>query len=91
MPIKRSPTDVHNLPKLKGFRRALRSDLTPAEAAFWNIVKNSKLDGRKFRRQHSIGSFIFDFYSKAHSLLITHDVWRGVSKRLLTDYSSIVS
>ncbi len=73
MPNKRSPTDIHSLPKTKGFRRALRSTLTPAEAAFWSIVKNGNLDGRKFRRQHGIGSFIFDFYCPSERLAIELD------------------
>lgn len=40
----------------------MRKRLTPAEASFWNLVKNSRLDDRKFRRQHSVGSYILDFY-----------------------------
>ncbi len=88
MPTKRSQTDIHNLPKLKGFRRSLRSNLTPAEAAFWNIVKNSKLDGRKFRRQHSIASFIFDFYCPAERLAIELDgQWHFVDHPQLRDRS----
>jgi very-short-patch-repair endonuclease len=73
MPSKRSPTDIHTLPKVKGFRTALRKKLTPAEAIFWNMVKNSRLDGRKFRRQHSIGNYIFDFYCPSERLAIELD------------------
>lgn len=40
----------------------MRRRLTPAEATLWNALKNSKLNGRKFRRQHSVGPFILDFY-----------------------------
>ncbi len=51
----------------------LRSNLTPAEAGFWNIVKGSKLDGRKFRRQHSVGRYILDFYCPSERLGIELD------------------
>ena len=47
--------------------------MTPAEAAFWNLVKNSRLDGRKFRRQHSIDSYIFDFYCPSEKLAVELD------------------
>jgi len=39
MKYQRRRTDAHNLPELRTFRTELRSHLTPAEAAFWNIVK----------------------------------------------------
>ena len=73
MAYERRPEDLHNLPKLKTFRRKLRSNLTPAEAAFWKIVQNAKLDGRKFRRQHSVGGYILDFYCPAERLGIELD------------------
>jgi very-short-patch-repair endonuclease len=71
--FKRSKTDVHSLPQLAKFRTKLRRNLTPAEAAFWNIVKDSRLDGRKFRRQHSLGKYIFDFYCPSEKLAIELD------------------
>ena len=73
MTYHRRPTDVHNLPKLKTFRTKLRSNLTPAEAAFWKIVQNSKLDGRKFRRQHSVAGYILDFYCPSERLAVELD------------------
>jgi very-short-patch-repair endonuclease len=69
----RRPTDVHSLPELHTFRTELRKHLTPAEARFWTIVKSSKLDGRKFRRQHSVGRYILDFYCPAERLGIELD------------------
>ncbi|HBR56364.1 MAG TPA: hypothetical protein DEA22_02660, partial [Blastocatellia bacterium] len=73
MTFKRSRTDIHTLPQVAKFRDKLRKNLTPAEAAFWNLVKNSRLDGRKFRRQHSIGKYIFDFYCPSEKLAIELD------------------
>lgn len=73
MAFKRSKTDVNSLPHLAEFRRDLRKNLTPAEAAFWNLIKNSKLNGRKFRRQHSVGNYILDFYCSSEKLAIELD------------------
>lgn len=64
---------VNNLPYLKTFRKELRNNLTPAEAKFWTLVQNSKLDGRKFRRQHSVGNYILDFYCPSEKLAIELD------------------
>jgi very-short-patch-repair endonuclease len=73
MTYKRSKTDIHTLPELRTFRTELRAHLTPAEASFWNLVKNSRLDGRKFRRQHSVGKYILDFYCPSERLGIELD------------------
>jgi very-short-patch-repair endonuclease len=53
---------VHNLTSSTARRKQLREDLTSAEALLWVNLKNSQLDGKKFRRQQSIGPFIVDFY-----------------------------
>jgi very-short-patch-repair endonuclease len=53
---------LHNKEQLLPRRRKLRRSLTPAEATLWLSLKNSKLAGRKFRRQHSVGNYILDFY-----------------------------
>src|SRR5690606_33302531 len=45
----------------------------PAEAALWNALKNSQLEGRKFRRQHSIGPYVLDFFCVEESLAIELD------------------
>ncbi|MBL0317868.1 MAG: endonuclease domain-containing protein [Alphaproteobacteria bacterium] len=62
-------------------RRDLRQKLTPAEALFWNQVKNSQLDGRKFRRQQSVGPYIVDFYRPGESLAVELD--GGVHNQLI--------
>ena len=73
MSRKRSSTDIHTLPELKTFRTDLRSTLTPAEARLWTLIKSSKLDGRKFRRQHSVGRYILDFYCPSEKVAIELD------------------
>ncbi len=63
----------NNHPELKPFRRQLRNNLTPAEARLWTYLKDKQLDGRKFRRQHSMGGYILDFYCPAERLAIELD------------------
>jgi len=64
---------LHNLPHLKPIRKQLRNNLTPAEATLWRLLKSSQLEGRKFRRQHSISNYIVDFYCPAERLVIELD------------------
>lgn len=64
---------LHNRKYLKQTRRALRSNLTPAEATLWRYLQNKKLNGRKFRRQHSVGNYILDFYCPQEKLAIELD------------------
>ena len=55
------------------FRKTLRHQLTPAEAKLWTYLQRSQLAGRKFRRQHSVGGYILDFYCPAERLAIELD------------------
>ncbi len=64
---------LHNLPRLIGKRKKLRNDGTKAEAVFWNLIKHRKINGLKFRRQHSVGSYILDFYCPEIRLAIELD------------------
>jgi very-short-patch-repair endonuclease len=64
---------LYNKPRLKRRRRSLRRSLTPGEATLWKFIKNSKLSGRKFRRQHSVGPFILDFYCVEERLAVELD------------------
>lgn len=42
-------------------RRELRERSTKAEQLIWAVVRNRRLAGLKFRRQHSVGHYITDF------------------------------
>ena len=64
---------IHTLGALKEKRDFLRKNLTPAEATLWLAIKGSKLNGRKFIRQHSIDNYIADFYCPAEMLIIELD------------------
>ena len=64
---------LNNLKTLKLQRKYLRNHATSAEAILWNYLKNSQLEGRKFRRQHSIDFYILDFYCPTEKLNIELD------------------
>ncbi len=64
---------INNLPHLKTFRRELRNNLTPAESKLWKVVQNKNFEGRKFRRQQSVGNYILDFYCPSEKLAVELD------------------
>lgn len=59
--------------KLKPHARRMRKKPTNAENLLWNEIKNKKLNGIKFRRQHALGYFIVDFYTRDFNLIIEID------------------
>ena len=63
----------HNRRALLPRRRELRNRPTKAEAVLWSALKGRRLDGVKFRRQHSAGPFILDFYCPASRLAVEVD------------------
>ena len=66
-------TKLHTKHAVKPRRRKLRRNLTPAEATLWTALKRSQLSGRKFRRQHSVGKYILDFYCVEEWLAVELD------------------
>jgi very-short-patch-repair endonuclease len=64
---------IHNRPFLKSRRKELRNNATPAERLLWHRLRASQLGGYKFRRQHSVGSYILDFYCPIARLAIELD------------------
>ena len=64
---------IHNLKEMEVYRKNLRNNGTSAEAFLWNYLKSSKLEGRKFRRQHSIQRYIVDFYCPSEKLIVELD------------------
>jgi very-short-patch-repair endonuclease len=66
-------TKLYNVSYLKEKRKYLRENMTVAEIVLWSVLKGKKLEGRKFRRQHSIGHYIADFYCSSEKLIIELD------------------
>jgi very-short-patch-repair endonuclease len=64
---------IFNKKELKPRRKGLRNSSTYAEVFFWQQVNQSQLEGRKFRRQTSIGSYIVDFYCPEEKLIVELD------------------
>jgi 5-methyltetrahydrofolate--homocysteine methyltransferase len=60
-------------PKLREYAREMRKNPTPAEAAFWTLTKDVRLEYFKFRRQHIVDIFIADFISFNQRLIIEID------------------
>jgi very-short-patch-repair endonuclease len=59
--------------------RELRSTMTHPEEILWSHLRAHRMDGRKFRRQHALGSYVVDFVCPKERLVIevdgdTHDV-----------------
>ena len=71
--VSRDTQHVMNKPEMKIFRRELRSHGTSAEGALWNMLKRKQLAGLQFRRQHSVGTYVLDFYCPALKLAIELD------------------
>jgi very-short-patch-repair endonuclease len=59
--------------KLFEYARDLRRNDTSAEDLLWRNLRNKKLNGLKFRRQHPLDKFIADFYCHEKKLVIEVD------------------
>ena len=57
----------------RDFARQLRQEQTSAEEKVWQLLRNKKCLGLKFRRQHVIEGFVVDFYCHKYKLAIEID------------------
>ncbi|MCP5519668.1 MAG: DUF3387 domain-containing protein [Verrucomicrobiales bacterium] len=53
--------------------RELRKNQTPAEEVAWELLRDRRFEGLKFRRQHQINQYIADFFCAEHRLDIELD------------------
>ena len=60
---------IFSKPELTKRRQELRNSATETEQLLWEQLRSEKL-GVKFRRQHSIGNYIADFYCPSKKLVI---------------------
>lgn len=63
---------IHNRKNKLGTRKELRKLATPQEIILWSRLRRKELSC-KFRRQHSIGDYIADFYCPKYKLVIELD------------------
>ena len=64
-----------------GLSRALRLNPTECEKILWEDLRNRKLSGYRFRRQHTVGSFIVDFCCVESRLAVELDSDRHLWRR----------
>jgi very-short-patch-repair endonuclease len=60
-------------PSLFHFARLNRKSQTEAERVLWEALRDRRLFGFKFRRQHPVGDFIADFFCLERNLAIEVD------------------
>jgi very-short-patch-repair endonuclease len=60
-------------PDLKRRARELRRDMTVPEQRLWSMLRNRRLGGLKFRRQHPSKPFITDFCCEEANLIVELD------------------
>jgi len=58
---------------MKDRSRELRKSSTLPERRLWNLLRDRRLEGFKFRRQHAIGSYVVDYLCMAQRLVIEVD------------------
>lgn len=71
--IRLTMTILFNKHRLKERRQKLRNSMPPAEVMMWRYLRQSRLQGFKFRRQYSIGGYVVDFYCPKCKLAIELD------------------
>ena len=60
-------------PDRKPAARSLRQSSTDAERALWHRLRDRRLAGHKFRRQHPVGPFFADFACLGAGLIVELD------------------
>jgi len=58
---------------LTEFAREMRRKQTSAEVLLWELLRDLRLLGFKFRRQHQVGDYLADLYCRDASLVIECD------------------
>jgi very-short-patch-repair endonuclease len=60
-------------PELLAFARKLRQEHSDAERLMWAVLRDRRLGGFKFRRQHPVGCYVLDFYCHQAKLAVELD------------------
>jgi len=69
-----SPNHPQKIPvDLKTYAREMRKKMPDAEQLLWHLIRNRRVVGAKFRRQHPVGRYILDFYCVEKKLAIELD------------------
>jgi very-short-patch-repair endonuclease len=60
-------------PELLAFARRLRQEHSDPERLMWALLRDRRLGGAKFRRQHPVGCYVLDFYCHRAKLAVELD------------------
>ena len=60
-------------PRLIEFARQMRHEPAPTEELMWQLLRNRRLSGFRFRRQHPIPPYIADYYCAVAKLVVELD------------------
>ncbi|GGY76110.1 endonuclease domain-containing protein [Marinobacter zhanjiangensis] len=55
------------------FAKNLRKNMTDAERLLWRHLRDKRIQGAKFRRQHPLGPYVVDFVELNHRLIVEAD------------------
>ena len=58
---------------IKEFARKLRAEQTDAESLMWALLRDKRLGGAKFRRQHPFQPYVLDFFCHEANLAVELD------------------
>jgi very-short-patch-repair endonuclease len=77
-------------PKTRNRAKKLRTELTKAEAAMWNMLRDFRPRGARFRRETPIGPYIADFAWLSARVIVevdgdSHETSRGKSHDIQRD------
>jgi very-short-patch-repair endonuclease len=81
--------------RMRAQARELRKNATGPERALWGLLRDRRLCGAKFRRQHAVGPYVVDFYCPVRRLVVeidgrSHDD-RGEADRRRQEYLESVA
>lgn len=66
-------TRIFNKSSMKERRQVLRRNMPEAEVILWSRIRQKQIEGFRFRRQYSVGSYVLDFYCPELKLAIEVD------------------
>ncbi len=64
---------IHNKREMLERRKKLRNNATQEEKLLWKYLRKSYVADAKFRRQHSVGYYVLDFYCPEVRLAVELD------------------
>src|SRR5437868_10293157 len=73
MKAKRHYRGGYQSARLTTLARDLRKQQTSAEDLLWQLLRDRRLLGFKFRRQHQFGDYVADFFCREAQLVIECD------------------